>query len=409
MEVHICSIDVENAVDYLTNKFECSENEAVMIGNLALEQKMNNNNLNLVSKDEYETIFESLTQEQIKKLKDQEASAAKFVNSNFPLIEGERVISDNLTLLNGADSKSPIGVFVRKTNYSEMHFIFRDRIWVENEIHQLAAPNAFIEGLKGPITYLTILKGFLSGIASGAGSKVFNMLFPSDFFSEENYIRIKEIMRSEITKDTIATINGWVTTSLNALKNNYNPQKDQKVSAEKLIPLIDVDGSIQIGLRNAIGTLVDDRYKALGLPVYILAVSALINVYEELISIETDQAKVKAHKISISLYVDDALKNIDKARQIVTNNRCNYLVKRDNCIGCRLDDQGIAQFYKYFDFEDKLNGYCKIFESTCGGTPGTDRDAAMKDYARGLSDNIIVDLAYNETVRAWGKIIEKYK
>lgn len=169
----------------------------------------------------------------------------------------------------------------------------------------------------------SMVEALLGGIGGEIGVLIFNAIFPPgipSYFNEVNKL-IEEIVKKELTQNTIGEINGQINGMKDWVAITYTNAKKSGLSKEKLTQLLQPKESmITIYL---VAVLMEKRYAETGLTVFMIGAGMHLSILQELALIDPNAASPTESHYAKSLqqygkrYADHAkptMENILQAR-----------------------------------------------------------------------------------------------
>ncbi|HEV2799635.1 MAG TPA: hypothetical protein VGW12_04015 [Pyrinomonadaceae bacterium] len=273
----------------------------------------------------------AITPEQEAEIKARERCALAELMRESPLLEGETVEEDFFTFLREPHGVVPANTAVlrRKTNMAELYYLF-DNVRVENGDLQFAEPPVGLPLPRtamrlgaGPESYaVTLAKSLGTGLVSGIGGKIGGLIFEAVFppgvpnYFDEVYAEIKNIVKEEVTANSIEQINGRINGTAAWAKNTYKPRKESGASRKELSRM--VTDYVNNLYREAVYTLMEPRHAKPGLTVFLVAAGTHLALMQEQALVDPEQSdpNKSSYALSVKLsaqeYYNHAVKTFDE-------------------------------------------------------------------------------------------------
>jgi hypothetical protein len=277
-----------------------------------------------------EDIYE-LTAEQAAEVEARKRCVLADLLRESPLLEGEKVEEDFFTFLREPHGVVPANtpVLRRTTNMAELYYLFDD-VRVENGDLQFVTPRAALPapraamrlGANASSLAVTVAKGLGSGLVSGIGGKIGGLIFEAIFppgvpsYFDEVYGEIKNIVKEEVTANSIEQINGRINGTVAWAKNTYKPRKEAGVSRKELSGM--VSDYVNNLYREAVYTLMEPRHSKPGLPVFLVAAGTHLALMQEQALVDPEQSDPNRSSYALSVklsaqeYHNHAVKTFDE-------------------------------------------------------------------------------------------------
>jgi hypothetical protein len=276
-----------------------------------------------------EDIYE-ITAEQTAEIKARERCALADLMRESPLLEGELVEEDFFTFLREPHGIVPASTAVlrRRTNMAELYYLFDD-VRVENGDLHFATPPAtpslprLMKVGAGTESFaVTVAKSLGTGLVSGIGGKIGALIFDAVFppgvpsYFDEVYAEIRNIVREEVTANSIEQINGRINGTAAWVRNTYRPRRESGVSRRELSGM--VSDYVNNLYREAVYTLMEPHYARPGLTVFLVAAGTHLALMQEQALVDPEQSdpNKSSYALSVKLsaqeYSNHAVKTFDE-------------------------------------------------------------------------------------------------
>lgn len=407
MKIFFASITVADPAMYITNKLKC---DPLLVSNYSSDAYLVSQ-LPIVDKNLYGSEYEKLSQDKIEKLRDRQACGIRYINAQYPLLNGEQIEYDFFSYLEKPLSEYPEGtpVLLRKTNMASIYFLFELHEWNGNEVNIIPP----VEGnnvipLSNMLSSNLVEKlvvSLLKGIATKAGGAIFDFAFPENHF-DVDYERIQEIVRKSINQSIISEKNGILNGVILYMQTNYKAEVENRRSSDYLIQTILHPEAMKMS--DLISTLAHNEFKEIGLSVYMEAVAIYLGILQEMAILDKSKERYKEstfYTISTAQIILSAKKHITDTILVIQEKRRN-MVTSDSGTGCRPAGDGAygCEFYTYYMWKDSLNAAEESFIKSKDYDAEACRNNSMNSRKKQVSDKCKTDLQIDKVLEFLNQI-----
>jgi len=300
--------------------------------------------------------------------------AKNFISKNFPLEEGEKLISINYSYLTKELDEIPAHtpVFSKQTDMGVTWFVFDHLRWTGNRLEQ--KESKIIENIYIPEEVDTMAPSVISiigeigiaivkGFAGKMGSTIFDKLFNSDVnFSDKMYKELTKLVKEELTIVELDKIEGYFKKTGILMYTDYYPKIECKNPATKeeriewLSKKLDIlDGNLSI--------LALERWKKPGIIAYMANTSLIIRLLQEMAYSDPNCTNP-----SDSSYAETIRRRAKEYKEYVKIFSDKIIDERKKCFKCypsvQLVYKSYSQYttYYYYDWKDTFTNDSKRYD-----------------------------------------------